>query len=323
MNDPSCAEGATEFTNDWAQFEGRLASLLGELAQPTLNDIVRLRYPMRGEVFGEMILESALGDETSDIGSEPCGVAYLIGVRVLLCGRPPRFYPILDGGEIPEAAHDVCTFLRDDALVPHPSLLTAEAEGFGRRMLDRLGLQGVGGVVREAAGPNQGQSKRRISQRGVRELGGSPLISRAPEAAWPEISWPQSIDETCEAVEELLTLKYSKATRDIDDDYVIDTSAEGGTHFYLTVINDRPKIVFRKAVVILVNSRQSAVIEANYLNRETGDIRWVLRGYTLYQEHCFLTAPFVPVRFAEMLDLFGEQYGYTVSELRMRLGGDS
>ena len=58
---------------------------------------------------------------------------------------------------------------------------------------------------------------------------------------------------------------------------------------YLTLINGRPLIAFRKTVVMFVRSLQAAVVEANYVNREQADIRWVLRGHTLAQEPLFTT----------------------------------
>ena len=314
----------TEFTNDWAQFEDRLAGFLGKLAQPTLNDTVHLRYPTVDKALGEISLEGAYGGDTSDIGLESRGRAYLIGVNVTLPDTSPHFYPIAgDSEQVSEAASVVCVFLREEALVAHPSLLTAEADRIGRTLLDLLGLPGPEGVPREDDEPKGRSPRRRLAQRGGRGLDTVSLDVPLAEKLWPELSWPESVDEVHEAVEAVLVLKYGTALLDVDDDFVIDSTAEGGTRFYLTVINDLPMIAFRKAVVLCVKSRQSAVIEANYLNRDVADIRWVLRGYTLYQELGFLTAPFVPIRFVEMLDRFGQQHRNNASALRLRLGGDA
>jgi len=311
----------TEFTNDWVQFEARLAGFLQRLAQPTPNDTVRLRYPTADGALGEIILEGTFGGETSDIGLEPRGRACLTGVSVTLPAMSAQFYPIAsDPEQAPEAASVVCTFLREEAMVARPSLLAADADRIGGNMLELLELPSLDGIPREDGEPSQ--NPRRVERRGDRQLAKALLDDSTSGQSWPALSWPASVDEVHEAVEQVLVLKYGTADLDIDDDFVIDSAPEGGTRFYLTVINDRPMIAFRKAVVIHVNSRQSAVIEANYLNREVADVRWVLRGYTLYQELSFPTAPFVPIRFVEMLDQFGQQYRDNVSALRMRLGGD-
>ena len=311
---------ATEFTNDWVQFEARLADFLERLAQPTLNDTVRLRYSTADEALGEIILEGTFGGETSDLGLDPRDRAFLIGVSVTLPEMPAKFYAIAgDPDQAADVASVVCTFLREKAQVAHPSLLTAEADRIGAELPDLLGLPDPEGVPLE----NDQQLRRnprRVARRGDRNSAAAALGDAVSAQSWPELSWPASVDGVREAVEQVLVMKYGTATLDSDDDFVIDSTAEGGTRFYLTVINDRPMIAFRKAVVLHVNSRQSAVVEANYLNREVADIRWVLRGYTLYQELSFPTAPFVPIRFAEMLDQFGLHYRDNVSELRMRLG---
>ena len=323
MNNSSRSARATEFTNDWAQFEVRLAGVLRQLAQPSLNDTVRLRYPSVDRALGEIILEGTFGPETSDIGLEPRRRGYVIGVSVTLPGMSPYFYPIADDPEqVSEAASAVCAFLREEALVAHPSLLTAEADRISRTLLEPLGLPGPDGVPREAEEPKERNSRRRLARRGDRELGTLSLDDLVSEELCPELSWPKSSDEVHEAVEQALILKYGTAPMDIDGDFVVDSTAEGGGRFYLTAINDRPTIAFRKAVVIQVKSRQAAVVEANYLNREVADIRWVLRGHTLYQELSFPTNPFVTVRFVEMLDQFGLRYRDNVSALRMRLGDD-
>jgi hypothetical protein len=312
----------TEFTNDWAQFEARLAGFLERLAQPTLNDTVRLRYPTADDALGEIILEGTFGGETSDIGLEPRGRAYLIGVSVTLPAMAAQFYPIAgDSGHAPKAASVVCTVLREESLVAHPSLLAAEADRIGWDLLDLLGLPSPDGIPREDG--ELPQNPGRIERHGDRQPAKAVHDVSTARQSWPGLSWPASVDEVNEAIEQVLVMKYGTMTRDSDDDFVIDSTHEGGTRFYLTVINDRPITAFRKAVVLHVNCRQSAVVEANYLNREVADIRWVLRGYTLYQELSFPTAPFVPMRFVEMLDQFGQQYRDNVSALRMRLGGDS
>ena len=314
----------TEFTNDWAQFEGRLADFLGRLAEPALKDTVRLGYPTVDKALGEIVLEGTLGGETSDIGLEPRGPACLIGVNVTLPDMSPLFYSIADDPEqMSEAAGVVCVFLRDQALVAHPSLLTAEADRIAQTVLDLLGLPSPEGVPCEADEPKEPNPRRRLVRRGNRPHDTASLGDPVSVKPWPELSWPESVDEVHEAVEQVLVLKYGTAPLDTDDDFVVDSSADGGTRFYLTVINDQPMIAFRKAAVICVKSRQSAVIEANYLNRGAADIRWVLRGYTLYQELSFPTNPFVPIRFAEMLDQFGQQYRDNASALQMRLGGDA
>jgi len=311
---------ATEFTSDWAQFEVRLAGVLGKLAQSTQKAMLRLRYPTVHNSLGEVTLEGTSDGTASDIGLEGRGTASLIGVSVVLRGVGPHFYPLpAELEEIPEAANKVCDFLREDALVAHPSLLTADGDYVSTDLLDMLGLTSPAGVVREARESKQ-RTPRRLAKWDDPDL---DVFTNRDEIAgkhWPELSWPRSVDEVHEAIDKILMLKYGSVELDTDDDFIIDTSAQGGTRFYLTVINDLPMILCRKAAVLHVNSRGAAVIEANYLNREVMDIRWVLRGYTLYQELGFPTAPFVPNRFVEMLDRFGLHYRDTVSALRLRLG---
>lgn len=320
MKDPSGASGATEFTIDWASFETRLAELFGELAQPGAIGAVRLRYPTGDGALGEVALESTTA-ETLDFGPALESNSQLQGVNVVLPGQTTKFYqPDDDSGFMPEPARDVCEYLRSEALVAHPSLLTAEGDGVGDDLLNRLGLPGPGGVLREARPPKQANGRRKIARRGGSE---SAAEQDGPSADAPlGISWPRSVDEIREVVEEALTRRFGSATMDDDGDYIVDTSDEGGTRFYVTVINDQPLLAFRKMVVLYVNSRRSAVIEANYLNRDHLEIRWVLRGYTLNQEYCFSTAPFVPSRFIEMVEQFSAQYPDSVSALRLRLGDE-
>lgn len=319
MNDTGDA-GATEFTIDWANFEARLAHVLGELAQPGINGTVRLRYPTGDGTLGEVTLESTTA-ETSDLSPALESISQMRGVNVLLPGHTTKFHkPDEDSKLMPEAAHDVCEYLRSEALVAHPTLLTAEADGIGHDLLNKLGLPGPGGVLREARPPKQQNARRQIARRGVAESTAQP--DGTPAGVSPGISWPRSVDEIRDVVEKALTQRFGSATMDDDGDYVIDTSEEGGTRFYVTVINDQPVLAFRKMVVLYVNSRRAAVIEANYLNRECLEIRWVLRGYTLNQEYCFSTAPFVPSRFIEMVEQFSAQYRDSVSALRLRLGDE-
>ena len=322
MTNLSGSVSATEFTSDWAQFEDRLAGFLEKLACYTLSDIIRLRYPTIGKALGEIIVDGTIGVGAADMALEPRDGASSIGVSVTLPDGSPRFYPTADDpGQASEVASVICTFLREEALVAHPTLLTAEAEHIGWALLDLLGLPGPEGVPSENTEPPP-RKPRQVARRGDHQRDTVAGGDSASEQSWPELSWPKSVDEVHEAVEQVLVLKYDSAPLDVDGDFVVDSTAEGGARFYLTVINDGPMIAFRKAVVIHVKSRQSAVIEANYLNRGSADIRWVLRGYALYQELSFPTNPFVPVRFAEMLDQFGEQYRDNVSALRMRLGDE-
>lgn len=274
----------TGFTHDWERFEERLATFLGQLALPTLNDTVRIRYPLSGDGFGEVVMDGTFGGQSSDESSG--SAAYEMGVSVQLPGQPVQFYPVADDiRECPEAARAVCEFLREVALVPHHSMLTATSDRIDFAQLARLGLHGPDTTL-----------------------------------GLPPVSWPRSVQETQEVLEQVLTWKYGTANIDSDGEYVVDTRTDGGTRFYLTVINDQPAIAFRKHVVLIVNSRQAAVIEANYLNRENSEIRWVLRGHTLSQELHLTTAPFAPARFVELLDLFDTQYRATASSLQLRLG---
>ncbi len=319
MSDRSGAAGATEFTTDWTRFEVRLAALFGQLALTGVAGKLVLRYETGDGMLGEVSIHGALSEASGD-GASSTTELREAGVKVLLPERPATFYPLEVGSEaMSEAARDVCDFLRAEALVAHPSLLTAEADGIDAEHVEALGLPGPDGVLREARLPKP--RKRRVA---AEDDGGvvtdSGLGGHGAEV-WPAITWPRSVDEVRDAVEEMLSIRFGSATMDDDGDYVIETSG-GGSRFYLTVINDEPYLAFRKAVVLYVNSRRSAVIEANYLTREHPEIRWVLRGHTLYQEYSFSTAPFVPVRFVEMLDEFDLHYRANVSALRMRLGGD-
>jgi hypothetical protein len=293
--------------------------MLGQLAKPTLNDTIRIRYPEGDDAFGLVTIEGDYEIEPFDIEVDYHLGGRIQGVRIAISDREPQFFPLPEGVEqIPDAARVVREFLRDEALVSHPTLLTAEAEGFARPLLAELGLPGREDIIREAEVP--ARVRRRLAHRGgAADLFPTQDTHRPVPPVWPEISWPQNVEEMQAAVEAVLTLKYSGFVIDDDDDYVIE---EGDSRFYLTVINDRPIIAFRKTAVIWVKSRQAAVIEANYLNRDNTDIRWVLRGHTLSQELLFTTAPFVPSRFVHMLEHFAEQYRGTVSALRMRLGGD-
>lgn len=177
------------------------------------------------------------------------------------------------------------------------------------------------GVPREAAADQRPLSVGRIAGREDPEIDTGSDHER--EASGREISWPQSAEETQAAIERVLTLKYGTVVMDSDGDYAISTGAGGGIRFFVTVADGGASIAFHRTVVGRVNSQQSAVIEASYLNRDNRDVRWVLRGRALSQEMHFSTAPFVPARFGEMLDLFGKRYRGSVSVLRMRLGTDA
>jgi len=71
-----------------------------------------------------------------------------------------------------------------------------------------------------------------------------------------------------------------------------------------------------------VKSRQSAVIEANYLNRTHPLTKWILLGHSLVQEKFISSVPFVPDRLIEELNDFDEQYDDNRSQLLLRLGGN-
>ncbi len=318
MNDRSGAAGATEFTIDWTRFEAGLAALLGQLARPGVAGTLMLRYETGNGMLGEVSIHSATSEASGDVDS-PTTDLREAGVNVLLPEGPVAFYPRDVGSEVTAAARYVCDFLRAEAQVAHPSLLTAEADGIAAELVEALGVPGPGGVLREARLPKP--RKRRVAADDNAVVTDSALGGPGADL-WPAITWPRSVDEVRNAVEEVLGIRFGSATMDDDGDYVIEMSGGGGSRFYLTVINDAPYAAFRKAVVLYVNSRRSAVIEANYLTREHPEIRWVLRGHTLYQEYSFSTAPFVPLRFVEMLDQFDLHYRANVSSLRMRLGGD-
>ena len=320
MTDTPGAPSATEYTKDWQQFEDRLASVLGQLAAPSLTDTIRLRFTTAAEAAAEVFIQGSFS-ESSRGGPTP-GAAKQVVVQVTLPDGSSCFYPLHHNGEnIPEAASHICTFLRDIGLLPHPSLLTAEAERIAGTVVNQLGLPSPDGVVREVEGLHR-PDRRRAKWRGDPDRDGERRGGRSEEPSQLAVSWPRSVDETREAIEQVLHTKYGIAESDSDDDYIVYTSTEGGRRFYLTVINDRPVIAFRKTVIPFVKSRQAALIEANFLNRENLDIRWVLRDETLSQEYSFSTDPFVSARFVQMLDLFGQQYLETISALQMRLEAD-
>lgn len=313
----------TSFTTDWSDFQERLTFVLNQLARRSSDGAIRLIYPTGGDGAGTVVvLETAVGGATSDIGLDPRSLIPLAGVSVRLPGRPPRFYVLEDEDAMAEPAHDTCEFLRDAALVAHPSLLTAEADGSDPAiLLPLLELPEAAAMPLEMNGR---RAPRRVARRGpaahAELTPGSDSIRVVPSR---EVVWPESIEEVAEAVEEVLSRKYGGARVDDDGDYVIEAPEAGGARFYLTLITDRPMIMFRKAAVLTVDSRRSAIIEANYLNRESTEIRWVLRGYTLYQELSFPTAPFVPARFTQMLDEFAARYRESVSALQLRLDSET
>lgn len=322
MTDRPGADGATEFTTDWSQFEVRLAHLFGELAKPGVAGDLVLYYPTGEEMLREVNISSATSEASGD-GTSPTNNLREAGVNVLLPEGPVTFYALEVGSEvIGEAALAVCVYLRSEAFVAHPSLLTADADGAGADLLDQLCLPGPGGVLREARPPVQRKGKRQIVRRNDTDSVTESETRGAEEDGWPGISWPLSVDEIRDVVEEVLSPMFGSVRIDDDGDYVINTSEAGGPRFYVTVLNDEPFLAFRKAVVLHVNSRRSAVIEANYLNRANTEIRWVLRGHMLYQECFFSVAPFVPVRFAEVVERFSSAYRDTESALRLRLGDE-
>ena len=95
-----------------------------------------------------------------------------------------------------------------------------------------------------------------------------------------------------------------------------------GTRLYLSVLADRPLIRLWRVVVSDVKQRQSAVIEASYLNRTHPLTEWILLGHSPVREKFISAAPFVPDRLIEELNDFDEQYDDNRSQLLFRLGGN-
>lgn len=303
MNDNNTIPPAptTEFTDGWRDFERRLSVLLADLALPTLNDTVSLRFPKPDDGLGEIALEGSVDDNAT---------AFVPGVRVTLPGHDARFYRLRDNETnanekaevIPDAARAVCAYLRDSALVAHPSLLSVQAERT-RDVGERLGVPDAGEVVREV-------------QALVLDLRGDAR----PGPDRPEALFPESPEQLRAAIETALRAKYGSLDLDDDGDYRIDHPAIHGSCYYVTLMVDRPLVRIWKTIVSGVSSRPAATIEANFLNRAHPLTKWVLWGHDLVQEVYVSGAPFAPHMFEEMLDRFDEQYGGNVSALRLRLG---
>ena len=317
MNDCTEPPQATEFTTDWTAFEKRLARLLASFAAPTLHDTIRLRYPSPGGALCEVTIEGGFTENCVE------GEFSTI-VRMLLPGQEIRTYSFAeDAPEAPEAldnaAREVCLFLRESALIAHPSLLTAEADS--GRPLPELELPDAAGIVREVD-DRLGRPARRLANRG--DDGPTPLIrsDHGSTDDLPEGALALGVKELREAVEVVLESKYGTVDLDSDGDYRIHHPFIGGTRFYVSVPDEQPVIRIWKTVVYGVNSRRAATIEANYLNRVHPFTKWVLWGHNLSQEVYIPCAPFVPHLLEEMLDRFGEQYAENVSALQLRLGGN-
>lgn len=317
MNGGTEPPHATEFTTDWTAFEKRLARLLASLAAPTLHDTVRLRYPSAGGALCEVTIEGGFAE--NGVGGE-----FFTTVRMLLPGQEIRTYSFAEDAlntpdSLTNAARDVCFFLRESALLAHPSLLTAAADS-GRPLLE-LELPDAAGVVREV-GHRSRRPARRLANR--TDSGPTPLIRSDTGSAddFPEVVFAFSVSDLRRAVEVVLESKYGTIDRDSDDDYRVYHPFIGGTRFYVSVPDDQPVLRIWKPVVYGVNSRRAATIEANYLNRVHPFTKWVLWGHDLFQEVYVPCKPFVPHLFEEMLDRFGEQYIENVSALQLRLGGN-
>lgn len=295
----------TDFTSDWIAFEQRLSRFLGDLAKPTLQNVVRLHYPTADDSIQQVTLRGMVAEKD-------CVNHAGDGVQVELRGEAAHFYGLRDEAEeIPDAAHDVCKFLRESAQVAHPGLLATNADT-PLEFLLRLELPDVSAIVRELAEPRR---TRRGQSPGISEL--SHGMSEKP---FPEVVFPESAEELREAVESVLMAKYSSVDIDTDGDYRIDHPFIGGTRFYVTLLDDRPLIRIWKTIISGVNSRRSATIEANYLNRVHPLTKWVLWGHDLVQEVYVPGGPFTPHIFEEMLECFTEQHIGNLSALQLRLG---
>ncbi|CAN5218242.1 hypothetical protein BH09ACT6_BH09ACT6_15450 [soil metagenome] len=307
MTDTNEHASLSEFSGAWADFERRLSEFLPALASPTLNGLVKLRAP-------------AIADHPHSITIETRIIGAVIGVDIRIDEQRTTFYPLAAGAEsMPEAAHDICRAFRGDWEIAHPSLLTAHGDGIGSDIFERLGVSAPEQVLDEAAEHQKLRgAARRIARRGVQEAGGCDIGAEE----LPTVIFPQSPEHLRSAIEGTLDSHFLRRELDIDGDYIVDAEVIGAARVYVTLLTDRPLIRVWKVIVGDVNSRASAVIEANYLNRTYPLTKWILLGHSLVQELFVSATPFVPKRFIEALHDFDTQYDDNFSQLRLRLGGD-
>lgn len=301
------------FTRAWADFDRRLAVLLGELALPTLHDQVRL-YPPAALVGGDEIVLAGLF-----IGPS-------MGVVVSMGGWRTVFHEYRKsdaGGDrvglgAMDAAREISQYIQQNWGLPHPELIAGVAEGWAELRLREMGIRSPGHVLREDDGHQM--PPRRPRATGGEDAGRTAAAGGALRQLGSELVFATSVDQLREAVESVLDRKYGEVRKDADGDYRVDSRAVVGTDFFLTVMDDRPLIRLWKVTVEDVRSRRAAIIEANYLNRAYPLTRWVLWGHDLVQEIYVAAAPFSPSRLEEMLDTFVHHHNTNDSALRLRLG---
>ena len=306
MTDTNGNPPVTEFSDAWTNFENRLSEFLAILAEPTINGLAQLHAPSPAGDPRIISLEARMFAE--------------IGVDIRVMRQRSQFYPLTEGADaMPDAAREICRVFRDEWEIAHPSMLTAEGDGFVRDIAARLGLNEPAQVPDEAVEHEKlRRPARQIARRGDADV--SHLTNQGD--GFPDVIFPLSSDHLRSLIETTLDKHLHRHSRDEDGDYLVDGAIIGGTRLYLSVLADRPLIRLWKVVVSDVKSRQSAVIEANYLNRTHPLTKWILLGHSLVQEKFISSVPFVPDRLIEELNDFDEQYDDNRSQLLLRLGGN-
>jgi hypothetical protein len=300
---------ATEFTDAWEDFERKLAEALAQLYNLTAGVSFTLFAGGGRDRDLSITFETRLFDG--------------IGLDSRFPGIPTIHDALsTDPASAAEPARRACGVLRDEWSIPHPSLLTMDVGSESVREV--LGLGSPSAVVDELDAQRQHRaSARRVARRGGAAADALQDFLEADDEGFPSAIFPLSTQHLRELVEAALTESVLDYRVDDDGDFVVRMLPILGARIYVTVLEDRPLLRIWRPVVREVNSRRSAVIEANYLNRTYPLTKWTLSGQILTQELFVPATPFVAERFIESIRLFDEHHDETISALKLRLGADS
>lgn len=254
------AAGAEEIWQAWKDFERRLLTL-----------VEAMRHPQ-----DRLVLEVGISDEVPRVDFRICGGNLLARVgedeytENHAVGREPL-------------VHRAIMLLRNIAGIPHPDLLTHQAEGPVAQLTPVLGLAWTGG---DRPSPDV-------------------YIETDPEAL-------------VDLVEDVLGDVYAVG-RDEDDDVFLDHL---GQRVWVRVLQDAPAIEITTRVAHRARSRRQAAVEVGILNRSDPWVWWQVVGHDVFQTATIETMPFAPHHLMTTMAVFLTALTATRDDLALRVGGE-
>ena len=253
------AAGAEEIWQAWKDFERRLLTLVETMGHP--QDRLVLEVGGSHEV-PTVDFRIDAGELTATIGDDH--------YREHIPGREP-------------IVHRAIMLLRNIAGIPHPDLLTHQAEGPVAQLTQVLGLAWTGG--------------------------------NRPS---PDVYIETDREALVDLVEDALGDVYSVG-RDEDDDVFLDHL---GQRVWVRVLPDAPAIEITTRVAHRARSRRQAAVEVGILNRSNPWVWWQVVGHDVFQTATIETMPFAPHHLMTTMAVFLNALTATRDDLALRVGGE-